>query len=50
MCKFGRRNCITVKVQEKSVAVKGQGIFFILTEFDRSCSSEYRFYGSPLSM
>ena len=46
MHKFGHRNCITVKVYEKSVAVKGQvlflvkvkgqGLFFILTEFDRS--------------
>ena len=60
MCKFGHRNCITVKVQEKSVAVKGQalflvqvkgqGLFFILTKFDRGRSSEYRLYcgASPL--
>ena len=56
MHKFGCRNCITVKVQEKSVAVKGQtlflvkvkgqGLFFILTEFERSRSSEYKLYGS----
>ena len=29
MHKFGRRNCITVKVYEKSVAVKGQVLFLV---------------------
>ena len=51
MGKFGLRNCITVKVQEKGVAVKGQtlflvkvkgqGLLFILTDFDHNRSSEY---------
>ena len=27
--RFGCRNCITVKVQEKSVAVKGQALFLV---------------------
>ena len=40
-----RRNCITVKSQALFlVKVKGQGPFFILTQFDRGRSSEHKFY------
>ena len=43
-----RRNCIAVKVATVKgqtlllVKVKGQGPFFILTQFDRGRSSQYR--------
>ena len=43
---------VLVKIQKKSVTVKGQALFFsqrpfsILTEFDRGHSSKYRVYGS----
>ena len=52
-CKFCHRNCIIVKVQEKSVAVKGEALFLVKGQWlfnQPSRRSEYRLYCSASTL